>query len=97
MPVSADKRRSGPFGHPTRVRIYRHIHQRGDATPGEMARELDLNVGTVSHHVKALVDDKVLEMARTFNGSGRAAAPLHDRHPRAEPERCGRQPRARRR
>jgi predicted ArsR family transcriptional regulator len=73
MPASVKKRRSGPLGHPTRVRIVRYIHDHGEGSPSEMAHALDVRTETLSHHVKSLVNDGVLKLARTVSVRGAVA------------------------
>jgi DNA-binding transcriptional ArsR family regulator len=53
------------LAHPLRWRIVELLVERGEASPVELARELDQPLATVSHHVRVLRDSGSIELTRT--------------------------------
>jgi DNA-binding transcriptional ArsR family regulator len=53
------------LAHPLRARILESITDRGEASPIELARELDQPLATVSHHTRVLRDLGCIELTRT--------------------------------
>jgi DNA-binding transcriptional ArsR family regulator len=53
------------LGHPLRLRMLTLVTERGEASPVELARELDQPLSTVSHHTRVLRDLGYLELSRT--------------------------------
>jgi DNA-binding transcriptional ArsR family regulator len=60
-----DERLIKALAHPLRWRIVELLVERGDASPVELARELDQPLATVSHHVRVLRDGGSIELTRT--------------------------------
>ena len=52
------------LGHPLRVEILTALLDRDEASPRELAVELDQPLGTVSYHVRYLVSLEMLELQR---------------------------------
>ncbi|HEY6779571.1 MAG TPA: helix-turn-helix domain-containing protein [Thermoleophilaceae bacterium] len=52
------------LGHPLRVEILTALLDRDEASPRELAGELDHPLGTVSYHVRYLVSLEMLELQR---------------------------------
>jgi DNA-binding transcriptional ArsR family regulator len=52
-------------GHPLRMRLLTFITERGEASPVEMSRALDVPLATVSHHTRVLRDLRYIELSRT--------------------------------
>jgi DNA-binding transcriptional ArsR family regulator len=53
------------LGHPLRMRLLTFVAERGEASPVEMSRALDLPLATVSHHTRVLRDLGYVELSRT--------------------------------
>jgi DNA-binding transcriptional ArsR family regulator len=53
------------LGHPLRMRLLTFIAERGEASPVEMSRALDMPLATVSHHTRVLRDLRYVELSRT--------------------------------
>jgi DNA-binding transcriptional ArsR family regulator len=53
------------FGHPLRLRLLTVITEMGEASSALLARELDVPLSTVGHHVRILRDLGYLEPTRT--------------------------------
>jgi DNA-binding transcriptional ArsR family regulator len=53
------------LGHPLRMRLLTFITERGEASPVEMSRALDVPLATVSHHTRVLRDLRYIELSRT--------------------------------
>jgi DNA-binding transcriptional ArsR family regulator len=53
------------LGHPLRMRILTFVTERGEASPVEMSRALDVPLATVSHHTRVLRDLEYIELSRT--------------------------------
>jgi DNA-binding transcriptional ArsR family regulator len=53
------------LGHPLRMRLLTFITERGEASPIEMSRALDVPLATVSHHTRVLRDLRYIELSRT--------------------------------
>jgi DNA-binding transcriptional ArsR family regulator len=76
------------LGHPLRMRLLTFVAERGEASPVEMSRALDVPLATVSHHTRVLRDLGYIELSRTEPRRGamehyyRALAPpfLDDEH-----------------
>jgi DNA-binding transcriptional ArsR family regulator len=60
-----DTRLLKALAHPLRERILELITDRGEASPVELARELDQPLATVSHHTRVLRDLECIELVRT--------------------------------
>jgi DNA-binding transcriptional ArsR family regulator len=60
-----DTRLLKALAHPLRERILESITDRGEASPVELARELDQPLATVSHHTRVLRDLGCIELTRT--------------------------------
>lgn len=60
-----DARLLKALAHPLRARILESITDRGEASPVELARELDQPLATVSHHARVLRDLGCIELTRT--------------------------------
>jgi DNA-binding transcriptional ArsR family regulator len=60
-----DTRLLKALAHPLRERILESITDRGEASPVELARELDQPLATVSHHTRVLRDLGCIELVRT--------------------------------
>jgi DNA-binding transcriptional ArsR family regulator len=58
------------LGHPVRMRLLTFVAQRGEASPVEMSRALDIPLATVSHHTRVLRDLKYIELSRTVQRRG---------------------------
>ena len=52
------------LGHPLRVEILTALLQRDEASPRDLAAELDQPLGTVSYHVRYLVSLDMVELQR---------------------------------
>ena len=76
------------LGHPLRMRLLTFVAERGEASPVQMSRALDVPLATVSHHTRVLRDLGYIELARTEPRRGamehyyraRAAPFLDDEH-----------------
>jgi DNA-binding transcriptional ArsR family regulator len=53
------------LGHPLRMRLLTFVTERGEASPVEMSRALDVPLATVSHHTRVLRDLGYIELSRT--------------------------------
>ena len=53
------------LGHPLRLRLLESILERGEASPVELARQLDQRLATVSRHIGILRDLGFVELTRT--------------------------------
>jgi DNA-binding transcriptional ArsR family regulator len=53
------------LGHPLRMRVLTFIAERGEASPVEMSRALDVRLATVSHHTRVLRDSGLVELSHT--------------------------------
>jgi DNA-binding transcriptional ArsR family regulator len=53
------------LGHPLRMRLLTFVTERGEASPVEMSRTLDVPLATVSHHTRVLRDLGYIELSRT--------------------------------
>jgi DNA-binding transcriptional ArsR family regulator len=53
------------LGHPLRMRLLTFVAERGEASPVQMSRALDVPLATVSHHTRVLRDLGYVELART--------------------------------
>jgi len=60
-----DARLLKALAHPLRARILESITDRGEASPVELARDLDQPLATVSHHTRVLRDLGCIELTRT--------------------------------
>jgi DNA-binding transcriptional ArsR family regulator len=58
------------LAHPLRARILELIVEREEASPVELARELDQPLATVSHHTRVLRDLRCIELVRTVPRRG---------------------------
>jgi DNA-binding transcriptional ArsR family regulator len=63
-PEGLDPRVVKALSHPLRYRILGRLNA-GEASPVEMAREMDVPVGRVSHHVRTLARIGAIELVRT--------------------------------
>jgi DNA-binding transcriptional ArsR family regulator len=76
------------LGSPLRMRLLTFVAERGEASPVEMSRALDVPLATVSHHTRVLRDLGYVELSRTEPRRGavehyyraRAAPFLDDEH-----------------
>jgi DNA-binding transcriptional ArsR family regulator len=62
--TKADQRLSRALGHPLRAECLTILNARV-ASPAEIARELEVEVGNVSYHVKQLLELDCVELVRT--------------------------------
>jgi DNA-binding transcriptional ArsR family regulator len=53
------------LGHPLRMRLLTFVTERGEASPVETSRALDVPLATVSHHTRVLRDLGYIELSRT--------------------------------
>jgi DNA-binding transcriptional ArsR family regulator len=53
------------LGNPLRMRLLTFVAERGEASPVEMSRALDVPLATVSHHTRVLRDLGYIELSRT--------------------------------
>jgi DNA-binding transcriptional ArsR family regulator len=53
------------LGHPLRMRLLTFVTERGEASPVEMSRALDVPLATISHHTRVLRDLGYIELSRT--------------------------------
>ena len=58
------------LGHPLRMRLLTFVAERGEASPVEMSRALDVPLATVSHHTRVLRDLGYVELSRTEQRRG---------------------------
>jgi DNA-binding transcriptional ArsR family regulator len=58
------------LGHPLRMRLLTFVAERGEASPVEMSRALDVPLATVSHHTRVLRDLEYIELSRTEQRRG---------------------------
>jgi DNA-binding transcriptional ArsR family regulator len=58
------------LAHPLRWQIIESLVERGEASPVELARQLDQPLATVSHHVRVLRDLRSIELTRTQQRRG---------------------------
>jgi DNA-binding transcriptional ArsR family regulator len=58
------------LAHPLRWRIVESLVERGEASPVELARQLDQPLATVSHHIRVLRDLRSIELTRTEQRRG---------------------------
>jgi DNA-binding transcriptional ArsR family regulator len=58
------------LSHPVRMRLLTFVAQRGEASPVEMSRALDIPLATVSHHTRVLRDLKYIVLSRTEQRRG---------------------------
>jgi DNA-binding transcriptional ArsR family regulator len=58
------------LGNPLRMRLLTFVAERGEASPVEMSRALDVPLATVSHHTRVLRDLRYIELARTEQRRG---------------------------
>jgi DNA-binding transcriptional ArsR family regulator len=56
--------------HPLRMRLLTFVAERGEASPVEMSRALDVPLATVSHHTRVLRDLRYIELSRTEQRRG---------------------------
>jgi len=59
--------------HPVRRRIIDYLGDRRTARVGDIARELDLQVGSVSHHLRMLEREQMVERVEDPSGDGRTS------------------------
>jgi len=59
--------------HPTRRRIVQHLHVHGPGQVGTLARDLDQQVGSISHHLRVLARAGVVEQAPELATDGRTS------------------------
>jgi DNA-binding transcriptional ArsR family regulator len=64
-PPSFDENLIRALAHPLRWRIVEVLVERGEGSPIELARSLDVALATISHHVRVLRDRGLLELVRT--------------------------------
>jgi DNA-binding transcriptional ArsR family regulator len=64
-PDSLDANLLKAMAHPLRARLLERVTDRGEASPVELARELDEPLPTVSHHMRVLRDLGCVELTRT--------------------------------
>jgi DNA-binding transcriptional ArsR family regulator len=53
------------MSHPLRLRIVAELNKRGPLSPNGLSKLLDQPLGSVSYHVKALLEAGVLKLVRT--------------------------------
>jgi DNA-binding transcriptional ArsR family regulator len=53
------------LGHPLRMQLLTFVAERGEGSPVEMSRALDVPLATVSHHTRVLRDLGYIELSRT--------------------------------
>lgn len=53
------------LSHPLRFRLLQHYNQAEVASPSELAKQMDANLGDVSYHTRVLRDLGCLELVRT--------------------------------
>jgi DNA-binding transcriptional ArsR family regulator len=53
------------LGHPLRQRILQHLNEHGEASPAQLAKALDVPLGSVAYHVKVLSGCEAIELSRT--------------------------------
>ncbi len=58
------------FTHPLRGHVWVSICERGEASPTEIASELDLDVSDVSYHFRELKKRKLIRLSRTVQRRG---------------------------
>jgi DNA-binding transcriptional ArsR family regulator len=58
------------LGRPLRMRLLTFVAERGEASPVEMSRALDVPLATVSHHMRVLRDLRYVELSRTEQRRG---------------------------
>ena len=59
--------------HPTRRRIIEYLYINGDSQVGSLARDLDQQVGSISHHLRMLERAGVVERAPELAVDGRTS------------------------
>lgn len=59
--------------HPVRRRILDYLGERRTARVGDIARDLDLQVGSVSHHLRMLERESLVEQVADPSGDGRTS------------------------
>ena len=63
-PDSPDAQVARVLSHPLRPQILQILTQRGEASPNEIAAELDVPLGTLSYHTRLLRDAGWIELVR---------------------------------
>jgi DNA-binding transcriptional ArsR family regulator len=58
------------LAHPLRWRLLELMTERGESSPVELARHLDLPLATVSHHMRVLRDLRCVQLSRTEQRRG---------------------------
>ncbi len=58
------------LGHPMRLDALRLFNERAQASPKEIAREMGVEVGTLSHHIRVLNECGCLELVDTVQRRG---------------------------
>ncbi len=56
--------------HPCRRLILRHLHQRGESSPSEMADSVSFSLSGLSFHARVLLELEVTRCTRTQQGRG---------------------------
>jgi DNA-binding transcriptional ArsR family regulator len=62
------------LSNPLRMRLLTFVAERGEASPVEMSRALDMPLATVSHHTRVLRDLRYIELSRTEQRRGAVVA-----------------------
>ena len=68
-PTAIDQRVVEVLAHPTRVQALTIFSER-DASPNQIAKELDKNLSNVAYHVRVLRDFKCIELVDTRQRRG---------------------------
>jgi DNA-binding transcriptional ArsR family regulator len=58
------------LNHPGRRLILRHLHERGESSPSEMADSLTFSLSGLSFHARVLSELEVIRCTRTQQGRG---------------------------
>ena len=58
------------LNHPARQQYLRHLHERGESSPSEMADSLALTLSGLSFHARVLSELEVIHCTRTQQGRG---------------------------
>ncbi len=58
------------LNHPARRQILRHLHERGESSPSEMADSVAFTLSGLSFHARVLSELEVISCTRTQQGRG---------------------------
>lgn len=58
------------LNHPARRQILRHLHERGESSPSEMADSAPFSLSGLSFHARVLSELEVIRCSRTQQGRG---------------------------